>query len=97
LINGSECRCGFRTISIRPSCPICGKMMVQKEFPDEGRVLSYTRLQVPPEGFNVPLDLAMIEIQEGPKLVCWTESELEIGQMVEVYLDQNMFKCKPLS
>jgi uncharacterized OB-fold protein len=97
LINGSECRCGFKTISIRPSCPICGKMMEQKEFSNEGKVLSYTRLQVPPEGFDTPLDIVMVEIDKGPKLICWTESELAIDQRVEVYSDQNMFKCRPVS
>lgn len=96
MIKGSECRCGFRTISIRPSCPICGKMMEQKEFPSEGKVLSYTRLQVPPEGFDSPLDIAMIEIKDGPKLICWTDSELKINQKVEIYSEQKMLRCRPV-
>jgi len=96
MIEGSECRCGFKTISTRVSCPRCKKPMNRASFPDEGKVLSYTRLQVPPEGFNAPLDIVMVEIDTGPKLVCWTDSSLEVDQRVRVFSDQGMLRCIPL-
>jgi len=95
LIEGSICKCGFKTIAQRDACPRCGKRMIPKEFLDEGIVLSFTRLQIPPEGFLAPLDLVMVELDEGPKLVCWTDSELKVDQKVRIYTEGEIMRCKP--
>ena len=97
MIDGSECRCGFRTIAQRETCPRCGKGMAPKRFVETGKVLSYTRLQLPPEGFDVPLDLALVELDNGPKLICWTDRSLEIDDRVRVYTGSGLLRCAPLS
>lgn len=70
--------------------------MSSVKYPDEGIVLSYTRLQIPPNGFAAPLDLVMVEIDDGPKLVCWTDTPLEIDQRVRVLTEEGLLRCRPL-
>jgi uncharacterized OB-fold protein len=93
-IEGSECRCGFRTISLKPTCPRCGRTMEQRKFFDEGKVLSYVSLKVKPEDYGEPMDLAMVEIDNGPRLVCWTNETLKAEQRIRVYLDGVIIRCK---
>jgi len=92
---GSICTCGFKTISIKESCPRCGRIMTRKEFPDYGKVLSYVKLGVLPEGLQTAMNLAMVEIVDGPQLPCWTTSQLSIGEYVKVFLEDESFRCEP--
>lgn len=72
------------------------KKMTRMTFLDEGKVLSYAHLQIPPEGFDTPLDLAMVEIEKGPKLVCWTDKALKIDDRVKISFDRGIFRCDSL-
>ncbi len=81
---GSKCKCGFSTVSSRKVCPRCGRIMVQAEWPDKGRVLSFTRLRALPEGLKEPHNLALVGIEEGPKLVCWTKENLNENDPVTI-------------
>ena len=93
-IEGSECKCGYRTISVKSTCPRCGRSMEQRKFFDEGKVLSYVSLKVQPENHKEPLDLVMVEIDNGPKLVCWTDEPLKADQRIMVYLDGDIIRCR---
>jgi len=83
-MRGMKCKCGFSTVSSRKVCPKCGRMMAEAEWPDEGRVLSFTRLQALPEGLKEPHNLALVGIEKGPKLVCWTKSTLNENDEVAI-------------
>ena len=50
--------------------------MEQRKFFDEGKVLSYVSLKVQPEDHGEPMDLVMVEIDNGPQLACWTDEPL---------------------
>ncbi len=93
-IEGYECKCGFKTISLKPTCPRCGRTMEQRKFFDEGRVLSYVSLKVQPEDYSEPMDLVMVEIDNGPQVVCWTNDPLKVEQRIKVYQDGPIIRCR---
>ncbi len=95
-MKGSKCRCGFATVSMRKVCPKCGRIMEEAEWPDEGKVLSFTRLQAVPEGLKEPHNLALIGIDKGPKLVCWTTSMLEEEDEVTIADVGGKYLCSPI-
>ncbi len=95
-MKGSKCRCGFATVSMRKVCPKCGRIMEEAEWPDEGKVLSFTRLQAVPEGLKEPHNLALIGIEKGPKLVCWTTSMLEEEDEVTIADVGGKYLCSPI-
>ncbi|TXT56040.1 MAG: hypothetical protein BAJATHORv1_30424 [Candidatus Thorarchaeota archaeon] len=80
----SECN---RTIyPARSFCPYCGPAIdIIEEIPlgSEGTILSYTISQMPPEGFEPPLILALIETSSGATILCHGDkdaiSSLEVG------------------
>ncbi|MCU0852750.1 MAG: hypothetical protein MUC90_05810, partial [Thermoplasmata archaeon] len=92
-MKGSKCRCGFATVSSRNVCPRCGRNMKAKEWPDEGYVLSFEKLQVIPEGLGEPYNLALVEIDKGPKLVCWTSKKLEVDDPVKIVEQGGKYFC----
>ena len=95
-MKGSACKCGFKTISLSSICPRCGKTMSSQEFPDSGRVLSYVKLGVFPEKRNYPMDLVMVELLDGPKIVCWANSEISKDQVVRIKTEDGILRCEPL-
>lgn len=94
LIEGSECRCGYKTISKNPVCPSCSRSMSPRKFFDEGKVLSFISLGIRPEGHEEPMDLVMVEIDNGPQLVCWAKDDLEADQRVRVFEEGGLHRCK---
>lgn len=94
MIEGSECKCGFKTVSKNPDCPRCGRRMSPRKFFDEGRVLSYVKLGVKPEHSDAVMDLVMVEIDKGPKLVCWSETPLKAEQRVKVVSENELLICR---
>ncbi len=95
-MKGSKCKCGFSTVSIRKACPKCGRVMEDAEWPDEGRVLSFTKLQAVPEGLKVPHNLALVGIDGGPKLVCWTTATLNANDEVAIADVGGKYFCNPV-
>jgi uncharacterized OB-fold protein len=67
--------------------------MRAKEWLDEGHVLSFERLQVIPEGLAEPYNMALVEIERGPKLVCWTSKTLEVDDPVKVIEQGGKYFC----
>jgi uncharacterized OB-fold protein len=94
LIEGSECKCGFKTVSKEADCPRCGKRMSPRIFFDEGKVLSYVKLDVPPEHTETPMDLVMVEIDNGPKIVCWADFPLKADQRVKIVSERGILVCR---
>lgn len=95
-MKGSKCRCGFSTVSSRKVCPKCGRVMEEAEWPDDGRVLSFTRLQAVPEGLREPHNLALVGIDKGPKIVCWTTSTLNEDDEVTIADVNGKYFCNPV-
>lgn len=84
-MKGRKCKCGFATPAKKPRCPRCGKVMADAEWKDVGKTLSVARLRKIPEGFSVPMSLTVVEVDgKGPKVTCWTEDDLVVGEAVVV-------------
>lgn len=94
-MKGSKCRCGFVTLSLKRVCPRCGRHMKTGEWPDEGKVLSFTRLQAVPEGLQDPYNMVLVEIEDGPKLVCWTSGTLKEKDEVSISEVKGKYICTP--
>jgi len=95
-MNGMKCKCGFATFSQKSKCPRCGKMMKPTQWPDEGKVLSFTPLQAIPEGLENPYNLALVAIEDkGPKIACWTSGKLKENDEVSVIDWNGKFICAP--
>lgn len=65
--------------------------MESVEIDGYGTVISYTTLQMPPEGFDIPLKMALVELEFGAMVLCLGEddpnSEVKIGSKVMLSLD----------
>lgn len=100
-MKGSKCRCGYANTSYTRICPRCGKPMKASEWPDEGKVLSFARLQAIPEGLKDRYNLALVAIENGPKLICWTSDTLEENDEVTIVEQKGNTFCttkgKPMS
>ena len=93
-MKGMNCKCGFSTVSLKNKCPRCGRMMKSAEWPDEGKVLSFTPLQAIPEGLENPYNLALVALEEkGPKIPCWTSGTLKENDEVTVSDWQGKYIC----
>jgi len=62
-----------------------------------GTVQSYTTLQMPPEGFNAPLSMALVELEHSALVLCLareqTDIPVNIGDPVEIELDSEKRLC----
>ena len=94
-MKGMKCRCGFATVSDKKLCPRCGKRMKSAEWPDEGKVQSFTRLQAIPEGLPDPYNLALVAVTKGPKIVCWTSGTLREDDAVTITERKGKYLCSP--
>lgn len=94
-MKGMRCRCKFATLAGKIWCPRCGKQMKPHEWPDEGKVLSFTHLHAIPEGFTDPYNIALVEIPEGPKVVCWTSGTLKENDEVTITNVMGKYLCSP--
>jgi len=65
--------------------------MVSLELKGQGTVVSFTTLQMPPEGFSPPLTMALIELENKAVVLCLAKeqdvSQPKIGDSVELSLD----------
>lgn len=95
MIEGFECKCGYKTISKNTDCPRCGRIMIPRKFFDEGKVLSFVKLGVLPENHTELMNLAMVEIDDGPKIVCWADASLKMEQRVRVFKSDGILQCSP--
>jgi uncharacterized OB-fold protein len=92
-MKGQKCRCGFASLSEHPRCPRCGKLMTPTEWPDVGKVLSFARLHAVPEGSANPHSLALVGLNKGPKVVCWTIGILHEEDEVRIQERDGRYFC----
>jgi uncharacterized OB-fold protein len=92
-MKGQKCRCGFATVAEHPRCPRCGKLMKAAEWLDQGKVLSFTKLQAVPQGFEDPYNLALVGLHKGPKVVCWTSGTLHEEDLVTIQERNGQYFC----
>ena len=83
-----------KIIPTRETCPYCGikaGIMDPIELDNHGTVVSHTTLQMPPEGFEPPLTMALVELEYGAIALCLVkdqnESRINIGDRVFLSLD----------
>ena len=61
------------------------------ELDSQGSVVSFTTLQMPPEGFEPPLMMALVELELGALVLCLAkdqnQSKIKIGDTVNLSLD----------
>jgi len=67
--------------------------MKPAEWSDEGKVLSFTRLQAVPVGFEDPYNLALVGITKGPKIVCWSSHLLDLNDRVVIQERNGRYFC----
>lgn len=71
-----------------------------QELHNEGIVLSYTTLMMPPEGFEAPLMMALVELEYGALILCLArnkDSLVKIGDHVEITIDSDgRFQYHPI-
>ena len=95
-IQASHCDQCKRTITPpREVCPYCGiktKPMTKLEIDSKGTILSHTTLQMPPDGFDIPLKIALVELDQGAIILCLGHNEenvgASIGDRVEITFDE---------
>ena len=91
-LKASKCHCGKVCIPPKTRCPLCGKIMDQNELVNRGKVLTFTTLHVAPEGFTPPIRVALVQLDDGPKVFCTFDKEVAIDAKVEVLQDGKCFK-----
>lgn len=98
MVEASQCSCGEVTAPPRKSCLKCGRIMKAIELESRGNILTYTILYAVPEGFNAPLNLVMVELEKGAKLLCRYrgDSVPEIGMDVNLKKEKDHHYCEPI-
>ena len=89
---GSKClTCGKEFFPKRIVCPNCrskGKL-IDKEMPRKGKIYSYTKVFVPPAGYETqaPYYIAIIELENKVKILSQiadaVDNKIKIGEKVE--------------
>ena len=89
----STCNCGKTVALRREKCPNCGKSMTSIEIENDAVVLTYTTLYTVPEGFNAPIFLVLVELDQGAKLLCEckNENDLEIGNKGKIVMENEKY------
>ena len=91
----SKCsRCEHVIIPPRDICPYCGPEspeQVQVSLEPRGEIVSFTALQRPPEGFDPPVVLALVQLDAGPTILSLGKKEeldqTRIGSRVMISRD----------
>ena len=88
-MKASECTCGKILALSREICPRCGKAMTPIELGNDAILLTHTTLHTVPEGFIAPIFWALVELEQGAKLLCECKNEanLEIGRKGKIIIE----------
>jgi uncharacterized OB-fold protein len=89
----SICKCGKIVALDRKLCPYCGKTMSSVEHGNVAEVLTHTTLFTVPEGFNSPIFLTLVKLENDAKLLCEckNENDLEIGRKGKVIFENEKY------
>jgi uncharacterized OB-fold protein len=94
FLKASKCHCGKVSVPPRVRCPLCGKPMEPTEVENKGLLLTYTIQHVAPEGYQAPIKVALVELEDGVKVFCNFDAELPIDSEVEVVPDGERLRIK---
>lgn len=94
-ISASQCPSCKRIIHPpRDICPFCGPKVNRSlvvQLKNSGRIVSYTTINMPPEGFASPVQIALVELERKVLVLCMNNKTLglalEIGKYVNLSLD----------
>ncbi len=93
----------FPPRQICPHCKTVNEELSWLELDGQGSVYSFTTINYPPIGFEdeAPYTLVIVELEEGPKVLCRATMPLEIEDKVKVtaHRDDDVFylQCYKLS
>ena len=92
-MQASTCTCGKIVALKRELCPNCGKSMTPIELRNDAVVLTYTTLYTVPEGFNAPIFLVLVELEQGAKLLCEckNKNDLKIGKKGKIVVEHEKY------
>ena len=92
-MQASTCTCGKIVLLKRELCPRCGKSMTSIELENNAELLTHTTLYTVPEGFNAPIFLVLVELEQGVKLLCEckNENDLEIGRKGKIVVEHEKY------
>jgi len=92
-MQASVCKCGKKVALEREICPHCGKSMASIKLENNAEILTYTTLYTVPEGFDAPIFLVLVELEQGVKLLCEckNESDLEIGKKGKIIVEKEKY------
>ena len=87
--------CGHIYFPPRPFCPTCGSRAVERcTASGRGRLFSYVINHLPSPGFTPPFAIAVVELEEGPRLMSnivgcpQTPEALQIDMPLEVTFER---------
>jgi uncharacterized OB-fold protein len=82
---GSRCEsCGAVAFPARQVCGECGgRDLLTKTLTGGGRVVSTTHVVTPPAGFDSPIDVAIVDLQEGPRVFALLTQPAHEGDSVQ--------------
>ena len=68
--------------------------MTPAEWKDVGKVLSFTKLRTALDGTEKRYNLAVVAVEDGPKVPCWTTEMLKPGAEVDLSMTGNRCDCR---
>ena len=82
---GSHCEtCGDVAYPARSVCGRCGNRNLSGVWlAGRGRVVSTTRVDTPPAGFDQPIEVALVDLAEGPRVFALLTSAASAGTVVQ--------------
>jgi len=93
-LKASKCHCGAVSVPPRAHCPRCGRDMVPGSVSGRGKVISYSVLHVPPEGFKAPVMVALVTLESGARVFCHFDKEPGMDADVEVVPELDRYRIK---
>jgi len=97
MLLGSYCSSCEKTFYPPTRICSCGSKTDEKRLPRTGKVLTYTTINAAPTGFDSPYNIAIIQLDNGPKItgiVINNGKRLSIGSVVKTIF-RKLFTSDP--
>ena len=90
--------CHARYVPIDGPCPKCGSLATEAYVSaGVGTVLASTLLEVPPPGWTAPHPLALVEVEDGVRLLVVPDLPLPpAGTLVQVRGEEGLYRARAL-
>jgi hypothetical protein len=93
-IEGYSCsKCNWSDVFAVDVCPRCHSSVEEERFSGHGKVVTFTMIRYPPEGFEneAPYVVALIDLDSGPRVIgrIVEPAALQIGQTVSFLRKSN--------